>query len=65
VQSVDDSTLITTKSAASQIAKRFLDKSEPPYRFKFANQSWRDYPVRVIEVEVLLYRAGTQPLFGL
>jgi hypothetical protein len=58
VDSIDDCTLITTGSAASQIAGRFC---EPGICFRFASQSWRNYPVEVIKVDVLLIPHGTQP----
>lgn len=55
--SVDDATLITTASAASQIATQFC-KGASYRRNRHATKS---LPVRVIDVEILIYPAGVQP----
>ena len=62
VVSADDATLITTGSAASQIAQRF---DNLPYNRRYTARRSEMYPslysVEVIKVGVLIYPANVQP----
>lgn len=62
VTSIDDATLITSGSAASQIAQRFDDL---PYSQRFIARRAALFPerysVEVIKAGILLYPIGAQP----
>jgi hypothetical protein len=54
---IDNATLITTGSAASQIATYFCPDGE-----RYRHYRYRDHlPVEVIKVQILLIPEGTQP----
>lgn len=57
VANIDDATLITTGSAASQIASKFCNGKS----YYQSAVSYSNYPVEVIKVGVLLYPEGKQP----
>lgn len=67
VKSADDCTLITTSSAATCIMNGM--KHDPAWPKvergripKYYSRTYRqDFPFEVIDVEIILYRAGTQP----
>lgn len=63
VEKVSDATLITTASAASQIAGRFCKGDPASGKFRIRSQSWKNWPVEVIAVSVLLFPVGAQPFF--
>ena len=63
VDSADDATLITTASAASQIATQFCgrDQYNRQIKYRVRRVSYTNYPVEVIPVQVLLIPKGIQP----
>lgn len=63
VSNADDATLITTSSAASQLATKFcgFDSYGRVNSYRKNRACYKDYPVEVIEVQCLLIPIGCQP----